>query len=256
MTVRATRSRHEDLADAWIRRYAPGTPGGPLIVCLPHAGGAATFYRPLAELVGDGTEVWAIQYPARQDRFHEPPARSMEELARSVAAALLVAVGERRPVLFGHSMGSLVAFEVARLLERAGSGVHHLVASGRGAPSVPFNGDVATRDDDAIVEELVRMEGTDPVALRNPELLELALPAIRADYALIEGWATEPGASVSCPVSVCVGDRDPLAPAVDVARWGEHTTAGSVPVHTFAGGHFYLVEHAAGVADVVRGAAT
>ncbi len=254
MTDRATRFRR-DLAAAWIRRYAPGEPGGPLVVCLPHAGGAATFYRPLAEHIGGGVEVWAVQYPARQDRFHEPPVRTMDELARSVAAALMIAAEERRPVLFGHSMGSLLAFEVARLLERAGSGVRHLVASGRGAPSVPFLGDVATRDDATVVAELARMEGTDPVALENPELLELALPAIRADYAVIESWAPDPAARVTCPITVCVGNQDSLASGPDVARWQEHTSSGTVSVHTFPGGHFYLVEHVQAVATVVREAA-
>lgn len=223
------------------------------MVVLPHAGGSATSYRPLAQLIGGGAEVWVVQYPARQDRYREPPARSMDELASSVTTALLAADRDQSPLLFGHSMGALLAFEVALRLERSGRGVHHLVVSGRGAPSVPFISDVATGDDDAVIAELIRLDGTDPLILAEPELLALALPVIRADYALVEGWTTQPGAQVACSITVCVGDRDPLLSPEDVARWQDHTSVRPVSVHTFTGGHFYLVEHVETVAAVVRG---
>ncbi len=244
--------RASDQAERWIRRYGPSREGTPLLVCLPHAGGAATFYRPLADLVGAHAEVWSIQYPGRQDRLRDAFSDSMHDLVRSVAAAVLVVAGERPVTLFGHSMGSLVGFEVARLLERAGRPARHLVASGRGAPSIPFTGDVATGSDDDLVAELLRMEGTDPAVLGDRQLLELALPAVRADYRLIRGYAVEPDAVVRCPVTVLHGDRDPLAPPAEVARWRDHTS-GPARVREFRGGHFYLVDHARDVAaEVVR----
>lgn len=244
--------RASEQAERWIRRYGPAREDAPLLVCLPHAGGAATFYRPLADLVGEHAEIWSIQYPGRQDRLRDAFSDSMHDLVRSVAAAVLVAAGDRPVTLFGHSMGSLVGFEVARLLERAGRPVRHLVASGRGAPSIPFTGDVATGSDDDLVDELLRMEGTDPAVLADRQLLELALPAVRADYHLIHGYAVAPDAMVGCPVTVLHGDRDPLAPPDDVARWREHASA-SVAVREFTGGHFYLVEHARDVAaELVR----
>lgn len=244
-----TTSTNAPSTDAWIRRFGPET-DGPLVVCFPHAGGSASFYKPFSDLLAGEVEVWAMQYPARQDRLHEEPVRSMHELSRLCAAAILAAAGERRPMLFGHSMGSLVAFEVASLLERAGAPCRHLVASGRGAPSIPFTGNVSMGDDAAVVEELRRMEGTDPLALQDPELLELALPAIRADYALLEGYSAAADAQVSCPTTVLCGDRDPLAPPHEVARWAQHST-GTVETRWYPGGHFYLVEHAREVADVV-----
>jgi surfactin synthase thioesterase subunit len=240
--------RVSDQAERWIRRYGPARDAAPLLVCLPHAGGAATFFHPLSDLLGERAEVWAIQYPGRQDRFRDPFCSSMQELVRAVAAAVLVVAGDRPVTLFGHSMGSLVGFEVARILERAGRPARHLVASGRGAPSIPFTGDVATGSDDDLVAELLRMEGTDPTVLADRQLLELALPAVRADYRLIHHYAVAPEASVSCPVTVLHGDRDPLAPPAEVELWGAHTT-GSLRLREFPGGHFYLVDNARDVAE-------
>ncbi len=237
-------------ARRWVRRYGPARESAPLLLCLPHAGGAATFYRPLADLIGNHAEVWVIQYPGRQDRLREPFSESMGDLVRSVAAAVLALVGDRPITLFGHSMGSLVGFEVANLLGLAGLCVQHLVASGRGAPSIPYSGNAATHSDDALVAELLRMEGTDPSLLADPQLLELALPAVRADYRLLQGHAVASDAMVECPVTVLYGDRDPLAPSVEVLRWRHHSRH-AVRFREFKGGHFYLVGHAREVAAEV-----
>lgn len=246
--VPSTRTREQ--ARRWIRSYGADQEAMPLLVCLPHAGGAATFYRHLASLISDHAAVWAIQYPGRQDRLRDPFSASMEELTRSVAAAVLALAGDRSITLFGHSMGSLVAFEVASLLESAGLRVQHLVASGRGAPSIPYTREVASGSDDDLVAELLRMEGTDPSVLVDPQVLELALPAVRADYRLLQGYAVAADETVRCPVTVLHGDRDPLAPPEEVHRWRDHSQ-GVVRFRAFSGGHFFLVEHAHEVAEEV-----
>lgn len=237
---------------AWLRFYSAPDPTAPVVVCLPHAGGSASFYRPVADLLEGVAEGWAVQYPARQDRLREPQLGSMAELAAAVAAELAPHAARRPLTLFGHSMGSVVAFEAARLLERAGTPVHHLVASGRAAPSYRLTSHIAIADDAAVVAELTALEGTDSDALADPDLLELALPAIRADYAVIESYQAEEGATVGCPITVLYGNRDRLAPADEVRDWSNHTRAGEAELHEFDGGHFYLVEHALAVAGVLR----
>ncbi|MGW1818790.1 thioesterase II family protein [Streptomyces sp. NPDC002125] len=236
---------------AWIHRYAPAPDAPTRLVCLPHAGGSASFFLPVARAMSPETDVLSVQYPGRQDRRLEPCAASVDELARGVVEAL--APWLDRPVtLFGHSMGAMVAFEAARLLENAGTVPLGVIASGRRAPSRtrPQHAPVHLRDDQGLMDEIRQLSGTDDRLLADEELLKMILPAIRGDYRVVESYAYRPGPPLTCPVLSLIGDTDPQVTDEEASSWSEHTT-GPFTKTVFPGGHFYLNSQAAEVIRVI-----
>ncbi|MFJ3899920.1 MULTISPECIES: thioesterase II family protein [unclassified Streptomyces] len=235
----------------WIRRFRPAPDAAERLICFPHAGGSASFYLPVANALSPGVDVAAIQYPGRQDRRHEPGPASVAELADQIVVALAEWDDDRPLTFFGHSMGALVAFEVARRMERTGSGPVRLFASGRRAPSRVRAEHVHTLDDDGVIKELRALAGTDAQVLQDEELLRMVLPAIRCDYRAVETYRCEPGAAVRCPVTVLTGDADPRTSLEEARAWSEHTAAGS-DLRVFSGGHFFLSERPAEVLAVLH----
>ncbi|MGW0770460.1 thioesterase II family protein [Streptomyces sp. NPDC002676] len=235
--------------DSWIRVYRQA-PGGMRLFCFPHAGGAATSYFSWGAALPGDTEVLALQYPGRQDRGSEPHLRSLPELADRIHAAV-------RPLLdapfafFGHSMGAVLAYEVARRLDREEGAVPaHLFVSGRRAPSRFRHEELHRASRAVFVEQMRVLGGTDPRILADQELLDMVLPTVRADYEAIETYRFEPGPPLSCDITALTGDRDPKAAIDEVAAWADHTL-GRFDLRVFPGGHFYLEDCRAGVLDVV-----
>lgn len=232
--------------DAWLRRYHPADDATVTLVCFPHAGGSASYYFPVSAALAPGVRVLAVQYPGRQDRRGEASADSVEQLADAIAAAL-------RPELtgssafFGHSMGAVLAFEVARRLDREPD---TLFVSGRRAPSRTRPESLHTATDEAVLAELKRLDGTDARVIGDAELLRMILPALRADYRVIETYRPDPDAQVGCPIVALVGDADPRSTPEEAGAWARHTT-GEFALHVFPGGHFYLAAQQAAVLGVV-----
>ncbi|WP_314252148.1 thioesterase II family protein [Streptomyces sp. DSM 40907] len=234
-----------------MRRFHPAPDAQFRLVCFPHAGGSATFYFPVAQALAPGLDVLAVQYPGRQDRRAEKCLDDIYELADQVTEALLPWT-DRPLALFGHSMGATVAYEVARNLERQGVAPLGLFASGRRAPSCRRDEYVHQRDDEGLVAALKELSGTDAAVLGDEELLRMVLPAVRGDYKAVETYRHREGARLGCPVTVLVGDSDPVTSLEEAATWAEHTT-GPCEVEVFAdGGHFYLNSQAAEVLKVVE----
>ncbi|WP_030793064.1 thioesterase II family protein [Streptomyces sp. NRRL S-920] len=234
----------------WLIRFRSAPQARTRLVCLPHAGGSASFYFPMTRTVAPDTDVLAVQYPGRQDRRSEPCLTDLGQLADEVASALEPWL-DLPTVLFGHSMGATLAFEVARRLERNPEFTpRRIIASGRRAPSTHRDESVHKRDDDGIIAEMRLLSGTDPRILADEEFLRMAMPAIRGDYTAIETYRVEPGAKVRAPITVLTGDTDVRTSAEEAAAWRQHTT-GDFELHTFAGGHFFLADHLERVGGIV-----
>ncbi|TBO55983.1 thioesterase [Streptomyces kasugaensis] len=225
----------------WIRRFATSAENAPQLVCLPHAGGSASFYYPVATALAPAVEVLAIQYPGRQDRRQESCVDDIHELAGRLFTILRPLMG-RPMALFGHSMGATLGFELARLMEQAGQPVSRLFASGRRAPSRPRHESVHLLDDQGLLADVRKLSGTDSRILDDEELLRMALPAIRADYRAVETYVYRPGPELTCPVTVFTGDDDPKTTLDEARDWATHTT-GAFDLDVFPGGHFFLTEH-------------
>jgi pyochelin biosynthetic protein PchC len=233
----------------WIRRYHP-IPDVPVnLVCLPYAGGSASYFFPVSRALAPRVGVLAVQYPGRQDRRHEPIRPTIGELADAVTDAL-------RPytdaplAIFGHSMGATLGFEVARRLESAGVTPLALFASGRRAPSCHRDERYHLLGDDEFIAEIKSLSGTNSHLLDDAELLASALPALRGDYRAAETYRYAPGPPLHCPIHALVGESDPKATVAEARSWAGHTTE-RFTLHTYPGGHFYLDEHAPRVIDVI-----
>ncbi|MFE0041906.1 thioesterase II family protein [Streptomyces albireticuli] len=231
-------------AERWLRRFHT-TPRGPSarLVCLPHAGGSAGFFFPFSQALAGDLDVLAVQYPGRLERHHEEPLTDIGRLADHVVAALTSpAFGtDGLPlVLFGHSLGALVAYEAASALQERGTPVRALFVSGRRAPSCPDDvKPLHALDDAAVVAELRDMDGTEDELLSDPEVLRLILPAVRADYRAVETYRHRTRPRLTSPVVTLTGDNDPRVRLDQAAAWADHTT-GPHELRVFPGGHFYL----------------
>ncbi|RST15018.1 thioesterase [Streptomyces sp. WAC05374] len=239
---------------AWIRRFHPSPDAGVRLVCFPHAGGSASFFHALSRDLAPGVDVLAVQYPGRQDRRGEPNVTDMTELADRAAEALLpvlAASGDphgRTPfALFGHSMGSTLAYEVARRLQASGHRPAALIVSGRRAPQRVVDDGLHELSDDDIVADIMALDGTDTPVFGDPEVLGLVLPSIRADYRAAETYRYTPGPPLDCPIHAMTGFADPRVPVGELRHWAA-CTEGRFTLEVFSGGHFYLTEHHADVA--------
>ncbi|MBO8183990.1 thioesterase II family protein [Streptomyces spirodelae] len=233
---------------SWLRGFhtAPEPASRPVqLVCFPHAGGSAGYFVPLSAQLSGVSQVLAVQYPGRQDRWREPAVDNLDELAEQIVAALRPARNGGPLALFGHSMGALVAYEVARRLAPA-----RLYVSGCPAPSRGVEATKGIKDDAGLLADLRRLNGTDAGLLADPEMLELILPALRADYHAVRTYQWQPGSEPRCPVRVLTGSHDTRTPPHVVADWRRHTT-GECHFHEYEGGHFYLTEQTGRVADLL-----
>ncbi|MGC4946601.1 thioesterase II family protein [Streptomyces sp. DT224] len=229
----------------WLRRFHPAPAGGTRLICFPHAGGSASYFHPVSRELSPVLDVQAVQYPGRQERRHESQISDIAGLADGVMAEILP-LADRPLAFFGHSMGAVVAFEVALRLREQGVIPLGLFASGRRAPSCVREETLHKESDQALVAEVKSLGGTDPRMLDDPELLAMVLPAMRADYTAVMTYRCQPDAVVDSPVHVLVGDDDPHVSQDEALRWKEHTS-GAFEMKVFGGGHFYLNDHAPAV---------
>jgi surfactin synthase thioesterase subunit len=234
----------------WLRSFHEAKPGTPRLLCLPHAGGSAAFFFAFSQALSPAVDVRVVQYPGRQDRIAETPAASVQELAQGVFRALDER-DETPLALFGHSMGAVVGFELARLLEAAGRPPAVLFLSGRRGPSIERIENVHQGDDARLIEEVTKLDGTDSALLQDEDLLRLILPALRADYRAVETYRRTPGPRLRSPFVVMTGDADPRVTPDEARTWFQETD-GPSELHEYPGGHFYLTEQQQAVLDRIQ----
>ena len=231
--------------DLWIRRFHPAGPASARLVCLPHAGGAASYFLPVSKALSPDVDVLAIQYPGRQERRRERRRETVAELADEITQVVRPLTGQ--PLyLFGHSLGATVGFEVARRLQADGVTIARLFVSGRRSPDLNRNEYVYQRSDKDLIKQIRSMASTAPDVFDNPEMAAMVLPAIRSDYKAAETYVYGPGPKLTCPVTAFVGDADPMVTVDEAAAWEQHTS-GAFRLRTWPGGHFYLDTHGAEV---------
>ncbi|MFG2847014.1 thioesterase II family protein [Kitasatospora sp. NPDC048296] len=221
-----------------FRTYVPRPEADTALFCFPHAGGAASFFSSWASLAPAQVAIHAAQYPGREDRFGEPLATGISKLADAMAVEVL-AVRERRVILFGHSLGALLAYEVACRLEESGTPASRLVVSGMGAPHHVSGAFSRLEDLPSAMAELRRLGGTDSEVLDAPGLLEFLAAVFKADSDLAAEYRHTQGKKLTAtPVDVFLGDRDPDLGPAQAEHWAELAARAQVTV--FPGDHFYL----------------
>ncbi|AUX43596.1 uncharacterized protein SOCE26_050460 [Sorangium cellulosum] len=224
----------------WFFRVV-ARPDAPVrLFCFPYAGKGASVYMHWAEAL-PGVDVVPIQLPGRENRIKERPAELLSPLAEEIVGAMAPLL-DRPFAVFGHSMGSLLAFEVVRRVRaRYRQEPLHLFVSGRGAPHLPpRSADLHRLPDAEFAAAIQSTYGGIPDVIRgDPELLRMFLPALRADLGMLHSYAFEPGPKLSCPTSVFGGDRDPHARVDELRAW-EELVEGPFRLRMFEGDHFFV----------------
>lgn len=231
-------------------RTQAGVPPDALpLYCLPHAGGGASAYRTwLGRL--PGVAVVPAQPPGREGRLREPAHDRMGPLVAELADVVLADAAGRCPdgryAVYGHSLGALVAYWLLREIRRRGAPLPvHLFVSGCVAPHCSFDDGPPVRDmaQPELVATLRRLGGTPEWLLADQSVLDMILPAIRADFAVKETTEYHREPPLDVPITALPSTRDPRADGESMARWRDQTTAG-FRSHTLVGGHFAVFEQA------------
>lgn len=215
------------------------------LLCLPHAGAGASTYRGWQQGSDGRIRVHPVQLPGREERFAQRPFVSLPALVEQVCGELLALVAWERYALFGHSMGALIAFEMARELRRRGAADPlHLFVSGMVAPQARGEPEqLHLASDEVVLEYLRGLGGASGAFFQSPELQALMLPVIRADFAVVETYRYVPGAPLRCPISAWGGVDDPSTIPRGVAAWRDQTS-GRFRLRMLPGDHFF--PHAGG----------
>ncbi|WBQ07893.1 thioesterase II family protein [Kribbella sp. CA-293567] len=224
---------------SWLRRSHVVARPAVRLVCFPHAGGSAASYAGFAGELPARAELAVAQYPGRGDRFVEPAVEDVRRMAAQVSAELLT-LEPTATVLFGHSLGALVAYETALVLQRSGVRPERLVVSASPPPRLAGGGDTHLRDDDELWSIVCGFGGVEPEIAADADLRSILLPTLRSDVRANELY--EPPAqpiALDCPVVCYHGIGDPLVDEAQLAEWGEVST-GSFSVRRRAGGHFHV----------------
>ncbi|MBM4795885.1 thioesterase [Streptomyces sioyaensis] len=221
------------------------------LLCLPYAGGGPQTYRRWGELLGPSVEVLAMTPPGRGRRYGEEPCRDLPSLLHPLTDAL-PGLLHRPYVLFGHSLGATVAYELCLEIRRRGLPMPQgLVVSGRQAPDLPWRfRQVSELPADEFTEALRDLGGTPEAVLAQPELMSLLMPALRADFAIVESYRHRGEPPLDVPILALAGTEDDRASADHMAGWADRTTA-SFALHPVHGGHFFVDAQAAAVTELV-----
>jgi surfactin synthase thioesterase subunit len=242
---------NSDETNLWLRRFHSAPEARTRLICLPHAGGSASFYFSASQFMAPAVEVLAVQYPGRQDRHNEKCIDTIDQLADEVFQVIRH-WADRPLALFGHSMGATLAFEVARRLENDGVVPTGLFVSGRRAPCRHRDEKVHLRDDESFVSEVKTLSGTDSRLLDDPEVLDMILPAIRSDFKAAETYRYHPGPKLRSPIFAFIGDSDPKSTVSEARAWSEHTV-GRFELQVFTGGHFYINSCMSAILNTILG---
>jgi medium-chain acyl-[acyl-carrier-protein] hydrolase len=226
------------------------------LVCLPHAGaGASTYFAWGAALQAAQIEVRPVQYPGRENRLAEPLVTSVAEMTHLLADAWPQLSEGGECAVFGHSMGALLAYELALELARRGTAnlPGRLFLSGRNPPGTPPKlAPIHDLPDAEFLREIAGRYGSlPPAVLTDPELMALVTPVLRTDFRLVDEYRGNRHPPAAVPLTILAGTRDPWTTEAELEGWRACTTA-TCRVRWFEGYHFFHQKERAAVIAAVR----
>ena len=240
-------------AGPWFS-VAAGPADAPLVLVLPFAGGGRSFYPAWEPYFAPWGRLCFVNLPGRDLRFREEAHSDLAELLPPLTDACADLVSEQPYLVFGHSMGALLGYELScAMRDRGLPQPLHLVVSGLCSPDTPLPGKALADVDDAdMLAELVQIMGLSPGEHSGPlgQLISAMLPTARADFTLCERYRWRGQPPLDHGITALWSSDDPLTTPAGVAAWERHTTGG-FRSHRFGGPHFFIREHGAEVASIL-----
>ncbi|KUM93575.1 thioesterase [Streptomyces cellostaticus] len=222
------------------------------LLCVPFAGAGPSFFHPWRELSAGRWRVTSVELPGRERRILETPYRNVVEAAKESVDDIVADLGAgARTVLFGHSLGAVLAYELVHLLSTRGVHVERLVVSGSPGPWTQRERRAAGLPDEEFLARVEEFAGFRHEALDHPEMRELILPALQADCEMHESYVPSTDEPVSVPICSLRGSSDGLVTAEEAQQWRTATT-GEFSYAEFPGDHMYLVDHGREVLDMIE----
>lgn len=239
--------------ELWLKQVSKSAHPAVRLICFPYAGGGASAYYPWGRELPAQIGVYAAQLPGREERYSETPLKSLSFLVESVIQAVS-ALPASPFALFGHSMGALLAFELAqKLQERSLPQPVHLFVSGRQSPRTPLACEpMHLLPDGAFLRECVRRyQGIPQAVLNEPELVKLFLPVLRADMEAVETYKYQHRQPLTVPVTALHGSDDYTSKPEEIQLWANETQSGFSYLE-LPGGHFFLQTARDQVLEIIR----
>lgn len=215
-----------------------------ILFCIPYAGGSAAGYYKWKRYFEKDIELYAIELAGRGSRVKESKYIDFKSMIEDIYTHICQVNSEQPSIpfiIFGHSMGGLLAYEVSQKLLECGNSVPvHIILSGCMPPNYKSNYNISLRDDESLIKSLIPLGGMSQDIINNSELRDLFLPIIKSDYQMfIEYSGLDHTSLLPCNISVLYGRKDPMISEIPLKDWGNHTM-NSCDFYSFEGDHFYL----------------
>lgn len=210
----------------------------PIMFCFPFAGGGARAYSSWIESFKEDVVVCPIQLPGREEKIMETPYTDMKVLIKDLIEEINTYT-KNKIIIFGHSMGAKIAYEVAKALQLMNKNIEQLIISGSRVPHILEPNPIYHLSDEEFKNELKRFDGTPKEIIENKELLDFFLPMLRADFTMDETYCTPEVVKLSCPILALGGTLDKEADEGAMSKWEEYTTS-KFEISMFEGAHFFI----------------
>lgn len=239
------------MKNSWFIKQKPNKKADLRLICFPYAGGSASTYMSWANSLPENVELVIIQAPGRGIRIAEQAFSNMYSLVNELIS-VIPSVLDKPYILFGHSMGSRVAFELMHQLKVVKQPLPlHFIASGSRGPHIKAtNKPIYQFSDDDFINELKILNGTPQAVLDNKELMEMFLPLLRADFEVSDTYCYQGNGKFDCPISVLTGEDDDIS-IDDLNAWGKWFES-ELELYSIAGDHFFIDSHKEAVLNKVN----
>ena len=226
--------------DSWITFPKPNPKADLRLFCFPYAGGSSTIFRPWLNKLPANIEISPIELPGRGSKIKLAPLNRLEPIIESLSLQIKPYL-DKPFVFFGHSMGGLLSFELARLLyKKYVVSPNHLFISARRAPQlIDSEPPIHALSESDFIDKLRDYNGTPNAVLKNQELMQLFLPILRADFAVLETYTYHHAPPLECPISVFGGLEDDKVSVEELESWKGQTN-NNFFLLIFPGGHFFI----------------
>ncbi|ADG93866.1 Oleoyl-(acyl-carrier-protein) hydrolase [Arcobacter nitrofigilis DSM 7299] len=220
------------------------------LFCLPYAGGGSSIYRLWQKSMPEHIQVCKIQLPGRENRIDEQAIDSMEDLVKTLAKQLFNYL-DKPFALFGHSMGAMATYELAKYLSNnTPYSPKHVFVSGCRTPNTPHNHITYHLEGEEFIDSLRQRGGTNEVLLNNKDYMKMVEPTLRADLKLIERWHHNDIETLNCPLTVLGGVNDTLVLPTNLKQWHQYTNK-IFELKLFEGDHFFINDDSHNIASIV-----